>query len=353
MKQKNNNKVVDLRTLFRAMCSHWLRYCIVLPIVFALSAWIIVSVPRYYECKVELSPELSNSTGGGLKSLMSNVGLGGLAGSETDAIYPYLYPDLINSTEFCQSMFDVKVEKADGSLKTDYKTYLLKHQQTAWWNSWVSGIKKKLAPAPTGAPAVTTNGGGDDHIIRLSKKDNDVVKAIGANINCTVDKKTEVIFIKVTDQDPLICAAIADTVMTRLQNFITSYRTKKARIDLEYSEKIYASAKEDYEKSRAAYVAYMDSHRDAVAPAAIAQGQKLESDISLKFSTLTEVSRQLQVAKAKVQENTPAFTVVQGPTVPLLPAGPKRMLFVLAMLVLAFVGTTLSLFSGRLWEIVD
>ena len=353
MENDKKNKVIDLRTLCTTMWRHWRRYCIVLPVTFVLAAAFIVCVPRYYECRVELSPEVSNGTSGGLKSIMSNVGLGGLAGAETEAIYPYLYPDLVNSAEFCQSMFDVRVEKLDGSVKTDYRTYLLKHRKQAWWNKWISAAKRLITPSAAPAPVVTQKASGEDHIVRLSKQDNDVVKAISSNIQCTIDKKTEVIFIKVTDQDPLICAAIADTVMTRLQNFITTYRTKKARIDLEYSEKIYANARAEYEDARATYVGYMDSHRDAVSPAAIAQGQKLENEANLKFSTLTEVTQQLQMAKAKVQENTPAFTVVQGPIVPLLPAGPKRMIFVLAMLVLAFVGTTLSLFRDRLWELLD
>lgn len=335
------------------MLKHWLRYCIVLPIVFALSVLIIKDVPRYYECKVELSPELANDASGGIKSIMSTVGLGGLAGSETDAIYPYIYPDVINSKEFCQSMFDVKIETHDGTIKTDYRSYLLRHQKRAWWDSWVSKVKKKFAPAPTNAPAKTINGQGDDHIIRLSKVDNDLVTAIGKNIDCTVDKKTEIIFIKVTDQDPLVCAAIADTVMTRLQDFILNYRTKKARNDLEYSEKIYANAKAEYEAAHDKYIEYMDSHRDLVSPAAVALGQKLESNMNLKFSTLTEVTQQYQIARAKVQENTPAFTIVQGPAVPMLPAGPRRLLFVLGMLIVAFVFTTFSLFWRQFWQIVD
>lgn len=353
MKASKQTEIIDLRTLVRSMLQHWLRYCIVLPVVFVLSVLAIKDVPRYYECKVELSPELSNTANGGIKSIMSTVGLGGLAGAETDAIYPYLYPDVVSSTEFCQSMFDVRIETHDGRLKTDYRSYLLRHQKQAWWDKFLDKIKKSVAPKTTKAPAQTVNGQGNDHIIRLSKQDNDVVKAIVDNIDCTVDKKTEIIFIKVTDQDPLVCAAIADTVMTRLQNFILNYRTKKARNDLEYSEKIYANAKAEYEAAHDKYINYMDSHRDVVAPAAVALGQKLESNMNLKFSTLTEVTQQYQIAKAKVQENTPAFTIVQGPAVPMLPAGPKRLLFVLAMLILAFVGTTFSLFWRQFWQIVD
>lgn len=352
MKDKKK-EVVDLRTLCRSIWQHRLRFCIVLPIVCALSAWIILSVPRYYECKVELSPELSTTEAGGLQSIISSVGLGGLAGAGTDAIYPYLYPDLVSSNEFCMSMFGVAVETIDGAVSTNYKTYLQKHQNSPWWSSWVRTVKRWVSPSSDAKISVAPKEKSDDHIVRLNKADADLVKAIGRNITCTVDKKTEVIFITVKDQDPLVCATVADTVMTRLQHFITSYRTKKARVDLEYSEKIYSTAKAEYESSRAKYAGYMDSHRDVVSPAVVAQGQKLENDMSLKFSTLSEVTQQLQMAKAKVQENTPAFTIVQGPAVPVRPAGPKRMLFVFGMLILGFFVTTLTLFKDRFWDIID
>jgi uncharacterized protein involved in exopolysaccharide biosynthesis len=51
------------------------------------------------------------------------------------------------------------------------------------------------------------------------------------------------------------------------------------------------------------------------------------------------LSTQLQAAKAKVQERTPAFTIIQGAAVPVKPTGPKRMLFVIGMVFLAFIGT--------------
>ena len=47
--------------------------------------------------------------------------------------------------------------------------------------------------------------------------------------------------------------------------------------------------------------------------------------------------------KAKVQERTPAFTVVKGAAVPIKPSGPKRLIFVIGM---CFVATLiLSLYS--------
>lgn len=63
------------------------------------------------------------------------------------------------------------------------------------------------------------------------------------------------------------------------------------------------------------------------------------------------MSTQYQDAKARVQERTPAFTILKGASVPIKPTGPKRMLFVLAMTLLAFF--VLTLWSVREYLLKD
>jgi len=72
-----------------------------------------------------------------------------------------------------------------------------------------------------------------------------------------------------------------------------------------------------------------------------AKQNDLENDMQLKYNTYSTLNTQLQQAIAKVQENTPVFTVIKGATVPLQPAGPKRMVFVLMALVFALLATVL------------
>ena len=59
--------------------------------------------------------------------------------------------------------------------------------------------------------------------------------------------------------------------------------------------------------------------------------------MQLKFNTYSTLNTQLQAAKAKIQEKTPAFTLIQGASVPIKASEPKRMFFVLGMTIFAFV----------------
>ncbi len=62
--------------------------------------------------------------------------------------------------------------------------------------------------------------------------------------------------------------------------------------------------------------------------------------MSMALNKYQTMVTQLESAKAKLQEATPAFTPLQNATVPLRPSAPKRMFFCLAMLMIATIITT-------------
>lgn len=65
----------------------------------------------------------------------------------------------------------------------------------------------------------------------------------------------------------------------------------------------------------------------------------MENEMQLKFNTYSAMRTQLEAMKAKLQEKTPAFTTLQNASVPIKPAGPKRMIFVLGMCVMSMFVT--------------
>ena len=152
-------------------------------------------------------------------------------------------------------------------------------------------------------------------------------------------------------QDALACKILADSVKERLQDFITDYRTNKSRVDEQYYKKLLDEAKQDYESARRIYGSYADANTDVTLESYRAKQEDLENDMQLKFNTYSTLMTQYQAAKAKVQERTPAFTVVKGAAVPVKPTGPKRMLFVIAMLFLSFITTSLFITKKDLLDL--
>jgi uncharacterized protein involved in exopolysaccharide biosynthesis len=165
----------------------------------------------------------------------------------------------------------------------------------------------------------------------------DIVNAISSDIDCKVDKKTSIITIEVTTQDPLISACMADSVKARLQLYITNYRTNKAKADVAYMEKLYKQAKENYTKVRKQYAEFSDANEEMLLNSYKSKQEELENEMQLQYNMYTEVARQLQLSKAKLQEKTPAFTVVQNSTVPSKHSNKPKIIILLQFIILGFI----------------
>ena len=63
----------------------------------------------------------------------------------------------------------------------------------------------------------------------------------------------------------------------------------------------------------------------------------LENDMQLKYTIYQQVVEQLQLAKAKVQERTPAFTIVQNATVPIKHSSRPKIVTLIIWMILGFM----------------
>jgi hypothetical protein len=134
---------------------------------------------------------------------------------------------------------------------------------------------------------------------------------------------------------------MADSAMALLQRYITDYRTSKARVDLEYNKKILNEAKAKYEKASRAYAAYADANLHSFQERILQRKSELETEMMLQRTVYQQVVAQYQQAEMKLQEDTPAFAVIQDSTIPAKKTGPRRGVACLLSLFLAVVAISL------------
>lgn len=300
------------------------------------------SIPKEYSTTVTLAPEISgNSMLSSVSSLASMVGLTTDANPTGDAIYPEIYPDLMSSTDFLVSLFDIKVTSKDGSISTTYYKYLKNDVKHTWWSYPFIALGKYINSLKSQEP--TSKKKGVDPFW-LTREQQGIAKIISQNVTCSVDKMTSVIAINVVDQDPYISASMADSVKNVLQRFITDYKTTKARNDLKFMEKLCEEAKAKYIKTRQRYGALSDANTDVVLASVRLKQEDLENDMQLQYNIYTQLEQQLQMARAKVQERTPAFTVIQAASVPIRHCNKPKVLYLIVFMFLGFVcrATTLA-----------
>ena len=334
---EEKKKIIDISLIevFRILKTDFRKVCIYSCTAGVIGVILAFATPKIYKSTVILAPEESGSSfSGSLSSLAAMVGMNMKIGQTGDALYPEIYPDLMGSTGFVVGMFPVTVTKNKTGETYTYFDYLDKHQKKAFYEypqDWLKQVKD-LFTTEEKVPA--------DHKVNPkhpTKKEFDVAKNIMGKIDCSVDKKTNVITIEVEDQDPLIAATVADSLQMHLQRTITDYRTKKARVDLEYMQKLFDEAHREYAKARQKYAAFGDSYMNLKMQSYVLKGDELENEMQLKYTIYQQVVEQLQLAKAKVQERTPAFTIVQEATVPVKHSSQPKIVTLIIWMLLGFL----------------
>lgn len=342
---------IDIISISKKILAKKKLFFIVWVIVFAISTLWIMPQPRYYNCSVSLAPETTGDNMGGITSIASSFGLN-LGGSGNDAIHPMLYPELIESPEFLIKLFPIEIKTIDNSINCDYATYLRKHQKSNWLTAPFLYAIKSITKYFSTKKIISPSNEKTINAFNLSEPDYNLMKKIEGNITCAVDQRTEVITISVKDQDRLVCALIADSVRQHLQDFIIQYRTKKAKIDVQHYQKLADKAKKEYDKTVIEYSAFCDANQDVNLQSILSKRDQLENNMQMKYNTYSAMQNQLEAMKVKLQEKTPAFTTLQSATVPQKPAGPKRMLFVVMMLILATMITSCYVLKSEMSKLL-
>lgn len=351
--QGEKYKEIDLVEIAKKL---WVQRRLVIKNCFyAAIAGVIIafSIPKEYETEVTLAPEESGAggaLGGNLSSLASLAGinLGGM--SSEDAFAPELYPDILASTPFLVDLFNVPVLTKKGDVSTYLYDYMDNHTRSPWFSYLISAPGKMLG----WVVKLIKNEKEEENSTKanyfdLTRDQEKMVKTLSKCIKGSVDKKTGVITLSVRMQDPLIAAALADTVKNRLQNFITDYRTSKARHDLEFSQKLYEEAKEDYLKAQAIYATFADRNLDVIQQRYKVEEERLIKEVNLAYTIYSQVASQLQLARAKVQQQTPVYTVIQPAKMSIKAASPKKVMLLIAFVFLGFLGTGMwILFKDKL-----
>ena len=299
---------------------------------------VAISIPKQYTVEVTLSPEMGNNKGGGLSGLAASfLGSGVSMGDGTDALNASLSADIVSSTPFLLELSNMKVP-VSGSEKISLSSYL-DEESSPWWSyvigfpgMVIGGVKSLFIEDEDESIFLDKASQGT---IELSKKESQKIESLKKKIVASVDKKTSMTSVTATFQDSKVAAVVADSVVKKLQEYIIDYRTSKSKEDCLYLEKLFKERQQEYYEAQRKYADYMDSHDNIILQSVRTEQERLQNDMSLAYQVYSQVASQLQVARAKVQEEKPVFAVVEPAVVPLYPSGTSRKVYVLAFIFLS------------------
>lgn len=355
----SKDKEIDLIDIFRRIITIRRKIYKAAGVGLVVGIIIAISIPKQYTVNVTLSPEMGGSRGNsGLAGLATSfLGVGATTGDVSDALNASLSSEIIISTPFLMELLDSKIPLSSEEDKTTLAFYLGK-QSVPWWNHIISfpgmifGGIRSIFKEEVGN-VNTDNINVKEGIIELSKEDNRNINILRNSLAATVDNKTAITNITVTLQEPKVAAIVADSVVCKLQEYIINYRTSKAKEDCIYLEKLFRERQQEYYTAQKKYANYVDTHDNLVLQSVRAEQEKLQNDMNLSYQIYSQVANQLQVARAKVQEEKPVFAVVEPAVVPQYASSMGLRIYVLLFIFL-FVCCTISwnLLGKKLWYIL-
>lgn len=313
-----------------------------------LGILIAFTTPKTYTASVIMAPEFSGGSSlSNLSDIASSFGVN--LGSNTggvDAIYPDIYPDVLSSPDFLMPLFDVKVRLKDSNEEKTYREHIQQDSKVALYNYHQVLILKIKQALKKGKE----NKGEADPYIR-SLQESKMCEGLANSIVCLVDKKTSIISISISDQDPLVAAIMVDTIQRRLQEYIIEYRTNKCKNDYNYYKKLYDKSLEEYKKAQKIYSDYCDTHHEILLESYITKRNTLEDEMQTAYNAMNQFRTSVMTSEAQIQEATPSYTIITKPTMPHKPSSTPR---IIVVAIFAFFGIVCDFvwvsFLRKMWN---
>lgn len=341
---------IDLMELLRKVWSS--RRRVVKYALVGAAAGLVIgfSIPKSYVTTIKLAPEskAGNASGGSMAGLAAMAGINLSQGAGTEGITTAIFPEIVKSTpfllEFAEIPVTLKPEKPDvpGEQMTLFE-YVTEHQKKAWWKyvtafpgqavGWILSIGKDKTEQKL--PSVDSV-----DMFSLPGEYKGFVGTLNAMLSVQEDKKTSMLEAKVTMQDPMVSALVADSLVSKLQKYMTAYRTRKTRQDLEQGIRQNAEAKSRYYEAEDQLVAAVDQNRTVSSEALRVRIERLRNEREIAYNIYNQTASQVEMTKIKLQEETPIATVVEPAIVPDRAASPNKMMIFVAF---AFLGGFLAI----------
>ncbi len=313
--QKNKNQGFEFWDIVIQCAKHWRAYAIACSVAVVVAIVIGISSPNRYAAEITIvdeNTEMDISVG---KDPMS-AWLPKDPSIDKGINDPEIYSQIIEAPEFDKVIAKTHIPTY-GNI--DYYHYLLKNHKEAWWNKALHFIEKLL---------------GDEN------EEEYIYGVINDNIKYKVSAKYQTVMLQVTDNDPEVAVVIVEAVHKYLHEQVVSYKQR-------FTDKLTLNALNQraetgrrYHEAFDQYASYADANQDAILAGQQTELDNLRKEVSDAFSRYNYACQQYYHFLARAQSVQQPFTILKDVTTPVKPYSPNTIIWVLALLTIAFIITT-------------
>lgn len=338
MEEEKDIISIDFGAFFKILWKEKIILLIITMLAVVLGLFYAFSLREEYLSSGKILPEYQSKSGGGLGQFaglasLAGIDVGNAVSGGADAIRPDLYPDVLKSTPFFLDLFKLKVKtknKEEISFSQFYDKYVLDGKI----NQENTQIKFPKS----------------DQYIVVSYQMERNLQNLRERISAVIDKKTGIITVTVKLPDPVVATLVTSYSMNYLTDYITTYRTEKAKRDLNFLAARLDAAKGKYYSNQAKKAQYSDQYQLSMMKLQSADLQRERIDAEYKTSSTfyNSLLQKYEEAKLKIQQETPVIKVLEPPVVPNKKSEPKKaMILIFSAFLGGIIGVIVALFRKK------
>lgn len=332
----------ELKAFMRAVWAERMMVARIMGVAGLLGLILAVTSAEEYTAKTRLLPYRSGAGGiGGLSGLAGLAGIRLPAGAADQTITADLYPEVAKSQDFRISVAETPIffstlgrnattveffrDLYDKPLPELLLTY------SVGLPGEVMALVRSGAADSQATPAVT------DRAVALpsyNRKYLKLVRTLDKRLSVFIDKRTSVITISALMPDPYAAADLVRVTSDLLMARIIDYESKKAGEQFRFVSEQSAQAKQRVELAQRELARFDDRNRTLMGATSQVERDRLRREFDLAFEVYQQLSREVEQARLKMSQDTPAFTILEQVSVPSERTSPRRARMLLVSLFL-------------------
>ena len=345
----NNSDEIDITEILKKL---WVKrsFIIKLTVAFLLiGLFVALFSPVQYTSTCTVVPQSGNSSGGGgLGGVAAIMGVNlGTAMMTEGTLSPVMYPEIIKSVPFTREIMktEVIVEKSNGQPITLYDYYTDKQYRDF---NLLGAIKKYTIGLPgvlIGAirgdkePEIVESSliGDSNTVFKLTEEEKRVYDAIQGAVQINPNSKDGYVTIGYVFPEAKVAAQVTDKIYRTLEEYVSQFKSEKLNDNLEFVEKSYETAREDFLNAQDRLSSFQDANRGLTTASARSMEARLRNEYDIAYTIYRELATQREQAKIAVKENQTILTLVNPPVVPHEKSAPRRSIIIIGFLFLGVV----------------
>jgi hypothetical protein len=275
----------------------------------------------------------------GLKGLAEMAGFSG--GDESKGeVSPILYPKILSSLPFQLELIKTPLNFDQFSEPITFIDYYTKNKKPNLLLKYTLGLPgvimqvfKKKEPAKI----VVRD---ENEPLELTAKQLAAIQTLSGLLSLEVNVKEGFLTLSAKMPEARAAAQLGQRAQELLQQFITDFKSIKAKSNLKYIQNRYNEKAQSFLETQKQLATFRDRNINVSSATAKTEEERLTAMFNLSYGINFELAKQVEQAKIKVEQNTPVFTVIEPITVPTKSSGPKRQMILFISLFLGgIIGT--------------